>query len=394
MVENEWPYFEEDEIQAVEKILRSGKVNYWTGQEGRKFEKEFASYHQCEYGIAVANGSVALELALYAFGIGPGDEVIVTPKTFVATASSVVMRGAIPVFADVDLLTQNITAESIEAVITPKTKAVICVHLGGWPCKMDKIMALAEKHNLYVIEDCAQAHGAEYKGKKVGSWGHINAFSFCQDKIMTTGGEGGMVTTNDKAIWEKAWAFKDHGKCYDTVYIKQHPPGFRWLHEDFGTNWRMTEMQAAIGRCQLKKLDQWLSTRRFIADQLNAAFKQFEQLLLPEVPEGVLHSYYKYYLVIKPEYSSCGVNRDKLMRSINDAGIKCVVGSCSEIYLEKCFEKNHTRPAKRLDNARCLTDHTFVLSVHHNITKDQINDWIVKLSAIFSRHFNNLVITT
>ena len=255
-----WPHFAPDEIEAAAKVLQSGKVNYWTGQEGRLFEREFADYVGTKHAIALHNGTVALELALYAMGVGEGDEVITTPRTFIASASAAVMRGARPVFADVDPESGLITAETIERAITPRTKAIIVVHLAGWPADMDAIMALARKHNLWVIEDCAQAHGARYKGRSVGSIGHAGAWSFCQDKILTTGGEGGMLTLNDDELWSKAWSFKDHGKSYDAVYNRQHPPGFRWLHEDFGTNWRMLEVQSAIGRVILRKLDGWVSS--------------------------------------------------------------------------------------------------------------------------------------
>ncbi|MDF1795430.1 MAG: DegT/DnrJ/EryC1/StrS aminotransferase family protein [Coxiellaceae bacterium] len=366
-----WPYFEEDEIEAVRSVLRTGHVNYWTGNEGRNFEKEFASYHECQYGVAVANGTVALELALYALGIGGGDEVIVSPKTFVATASSVVMRGAKPIFADVDLLSQNITAETIEAAITPNTRAIICVHLGGWPCEMNEIMRLANDKGLFVIEDCAQAHGASYKGKKVGSWGHINAFSFCQDKIMTTGGEGGLITTNDKALWQRAWSFKDHGKSYDVVYNTKHAVGFRWLHEDFGTNWRMTEMQAAIGRKQLMKLDGWLLKRRAVAIKINEKLEKYNGLMLPIVANDIEHSFYKYYIVLSPELVKQGICRDKIMAEINQAGVKCFVGSCSEIYKEKCFEKYDLKPKQSLKNAEYLTDNTLMIPIHHNMGEIQ-----------------------
>ncbi|MDI6817695.1 MAG: DegT/DnrJ/EryC1/StrS family aminotransferase, partial [Actinomycetota bacterium] len=235
-----WPHFDQDEIDAATAVLKSGKVNYWTGDEGRLFEREFAAYTGCDYAVALANGTVALELALYALGIGPGDEVIVPSRTFIASASAIVMRGATPVMADVDPVSQNITAETVAAAMTPKTRAIIVVHLAGWPCDMDPINKLAREHGLAVIEDCAQAHGATYKGRAVGSLGDVAAFSFCQDKIITTGGEGGMLTTNNKDVWEKAWSFKDHGKSLDAVYNRQHPPGFRWVHETFGTNWRLT----------------------------------------------------------------------------------------------------------------------------------------------------------
>ena len=249
-----WPSFSAEEIQAVTDVLSSNKVNYWTGDNCRQFEDEFARFVGCEYAIAVSNGTTALDLALLALGVGDGDEVIVTSRTFLASVSSIINARAIPVFADVSLDTQNINSDSINEVITKKTKAIMCVHLAGWPCDMDPIMHLAKKHELVVIEDCAQAHGAQYKGQSVGSIGHVGAWSFCQDKIMTTGGEGGMVTTNDKKLWSHMWSHKDHGKSWEAVFEREHPPGYRWVHESFGTNWRMTEMQAAIGRIQLKCL--------------------------------------------------------------------------------------------------------------------------------------------
>ena len=230
------------------------EVNYWTGQEGRNFEREFALWSDSKYAIAVANGTVALDLALAGCGIGArnggkaDDEVIVTPRTFVASVSSIVNAGAIPKFADVDKNSGNINQHTIKAVLTKKTKGIVAVHLAGWPCDMQPIMELAREKNIRVIEDCAQAHGARYQGRSVGSLGDVAAWSFCQDKIMTTGGEGGMVTTNDQGLWSVMWSFKDHGKSWEAVYERDHPPGFRWVHDSFGTNWRMTEMQAAIGR--------------------------------------------------------------------------------------------------------------------------------------------------
>ncbi|MGP1613939.1 MAG: DegT/DnrJ/EryC1/StrS family aminotransferase, partial [Pollutimonas bauzanensis] len=236
-----WPSFTSEEADAVREVILSNKVNYWTGQECRKFEKEFAAWAGCDHAVAVSNGTLALDAALKALDIGPGDEVVVTPRTFLASVSCVINAGATPVFAEVDRDSQNITAATIQAVLSDRTRAVICVHLAGWPCDMDPIMALASEHGLYVIEDCAQAHGAQYKGRSVGSIGHIGAWSFCQDKIMTTGGEGGMATTNDRALWSRMWSLKDHGKSWDAIYQREHKPGFRWLHESFGTNWRMME---------------------------------------------------------------------------------------------------------------------------------------------------------
>jgi dTDP-4-amino-4,6-dideoxygalactose transaminase len=358
-----WPYFAADEIEAVTAVLRSGKVNYWTGQEGRQFETEFADFVGAKHGICLANGTVALELALHAVGIGPGDEVITTSRTFVASASCVVMRGARPVFADVDRESQNITAESIRRVITPKTKAIITVHLAGWPCDMDSIMALAAEHGLKVIEDCAQAHGAIYKGKQVGSLGHMAAFSFCQDKIMTTGGEGGLLTTNDERLWEIAWSFKDHGKSYEAVHHREHPAGFRWLHESFGTNWRMTEMQAALGRVVLRKLSEWVGIRRKFGTRLSECFRALPALRVTEPSTEIKHSYYKYYVFVRPDRLRQNWNRDRIMAEITTTGVPCFSGSCSEIYLEKAFSPD-MRPSEPLQVARELGETSLMFLVH------------------------------
>ena len=290
-----WPSFTDQEIDAVSTVLRSNKVNYWTGQEGKAFEKEFAQFCDSKYAVAVANGTLALDLALKVLDIKAGDEVIVTPRTFIASISSIINIGATPVFADVELDSQNISARTIADVLSKRTKAIMCVHLAGWPCEMDDIMALAQTYDLFVIEDCAQAHGSTYKGKPVGSIGHIGAWSFCQDKIMTTGGEGGMLTTNNEQLWRDAWAYKDHGKSYAAVYEKEHPPGYRWLHESFGTNWRLTEMQSAIGRIQLEKMALWHKKRSENAQQLIAACHQCDNLRTPIPSVDIEHAYYKFY---------------------------------------------------------------------------------------------------
>src|SRR6266567_2664476 len=308
-----WPQLTEDEIDAASSVLRSGNINYWTGEEGRLFEQEYATFTGCKHAIAVANGTVALELALHALGIGPGDEVVVPSRTFIASASSVVMRGGRPVIADVDRNSQTLTGETIRSVLSPKTKAVIAVHLAGWPCDMDPILDLARKYGLKVIEDCAQAHGARYKGRPVGSIGDVGAFSFCQDKIMTTGGEGGMLTTNDESLWERAWSFKDHGKSYHAVYRRKHAMGFRWLHESFGTNWRLTEMQSAVGRVMLRKLPRLVETRRRNAALLTRALSMIPALRVTVPPAWIGHSYYKYYAFVRPEILREGWNRDRIV---------------------------------------------------------------------------------
>ncbi len=378
-----WPYFSEDEISAASAVLKSGQVNYWTGQEGRSFENEFARFAGCKYAVSLANGTVALELALYALGIGPGDEVIVTSRTFIASASCAVMRGAIPVMADVDPVSQNITAQTIAAALTPGTRAIIAVHLAGWPCDMDPILELAKEKGLFVIEDCAQAHGAKYKGHPVGSMGDVAAFSFCQDKIMTTGGEGGMLTTSNKDIWEKAWSFKDHGKSYDAVYNRRHPPGFRWLHESFGTNWRLTEIQSAIGRVMLKKLPEWLEKRRNNAAKLNKRLCEIPALRVTIPPADIEHAYYKYYVFVRPERLKVGWNRDRVMDAICAEGIPCLSGSCSEIYLEKAFEKKGLSPFERLKTAKELGETSLMFLVHPTLSEDDMEDICLAIEKVF-----------
>lgn len=367
-----WPAFTAEEADAVRDVLLSNQVNYWTGTQGRAFEQEFAAWAGTKHAIALMNGTVALDVALWALGVGKGDEVIVTSRTFLASASSIVNAGAVPVFADVDADSQNITAASIQAVLTPKTRAILCVHLAGWPCDMDPIMQLAQQHDLFVIEDCAQAHGALYKGRPVGSIGHVGAWSFCQDKIMTTGGEGGMVTTNDTALWKKMWAIKDHGKSWDAVYERDHAPGFRWLHESFGTNWRMTEMQAVIGRIQLQRMPQWQAQRLANAQKIWDTARSLKGLRVPTVPADIQHAAYKCYVFVEPSQLQPGWDRDRIMDAIVERGVPCYSGSCSEVYLEKAFDNTGFRPAERLPVAQELGETSLMFLVHPTLTEAEM----------------------
>ncbi len=359
-----WPYYSPDEIAAATAVLQSGKVNYWTGQEGREFEKEFAAYAQTRYAIAVSNGTTALELALRSLGLGPGDEVIVPARTFVASATSVMNCGARPVFADIDRNSQLITERTIREVLSPYTRGIVVVHLAGWPCEMDDIMKLATEHGLLVVEDCAQAHGARYRGRPVGSFGHAAAFSFCQDKIISTGGEGGMVLTNDYDVWKKAWSYKDHGKSYNAVYNQKHAPGFRWVHHSIGTNWRMTEIQAAIGRAQLKKLPFWFKRRNRNAAILKNHLQHLPALRVPDPPHYLNHAYYKFDVFVRAERLKPAWTRDRIMAEIVARDVPCTAGICPEIYLEKAFQRIHLQPATRLPIARELGQTGLTLLVH------------------------------
>lgn len=369
-----WPNYTEEEAEAVKKVLLSNKVNYWTGNEGREFEKEFAVWSKVEFAIALANGTVALDVALKAIGIEKGDEVVVTSRTFIASVSSIVLAGGTPVFADVDEDSQNITAESIRVVLTPHTKAILCVHLAGWPCDMDPIMDLAKEHNLFVIEDCAQAHGAKYKGRPVGSIGHIGTWSFCQDKIITTGGEGGMVTTNDQRLWSLMWSYKDHGKSLNAIsnVAGQNPFSFKWIHQSFGCNGRMTEMQAVLGRLQLQKMPLWHQQRLKNAGQIWNKASRLQGLRVPLIPKEIEHAAYKCYVFVDENKLAPGWERSDILEAINKQGVPCYYGSCSEVYLEQSFALTPFRPQDRLPVARRLGETSLMFLVHPNLAQYEL----------------------
>ncbi len=404
-----WPNFSDEEAKAVQQVLLSNKVNYWTGNECREFESEFAAWCGTRHAIALSNGTLALDLALKGLNIGPGDEVVVTPRTFIASVSCVVNAGATPVFADVEADSGNLSARTIAQVLTSRTKAVICVHLAGWPCDMDPIMALAAQHGFKVIEDCAQAHGAHYKGRSVGSIGHVGAWSFCQDKIMTTGGEGGMVTVSDEQLWRDMWAYKDHGKSYAAVYERQHSPGFRWLHESFGTNWRMMEMQAVIGRIQLKRMAEWTAQRHTNAAFLVKALMPFATengpVRLPNMKctgcakgcdeggaqacvAGCVNAYYKLYAYVQEQSLAPGWSRDRIIQAVNKEGVPCYQGSCSEVYLEKAFDNTNWRPSQRLPTARKLGETSLMFLVHPTLTSVDMEKICQVVSKILSEAEN------
>lgn len=380
-----WPSFAQEEANAIAQTLLSNKVNYWTGSECREFEKEFAAWCGTNYAVAVANGTVALDIALKALNIGAGDEVIVTSRTFLASVSCIVTAGATPVFADIDRDSQNITAATIAPMITPRTRAIICVHLAGWPCEMDAIMQLATQHQLYVIEDCAQANGATYNRRMVGSIGHIGAWSFCQDKIMTTGGEGGMVTTSDRKLWATMWGYKDHGKSWEAVFERQHPPGFRWLHDSFGINGRMFEIQAVIGRIQLQRMTDWTAQRQHNASQIWETARQLPGLRVPTIPEYIGHAAYKCYVFVEPIHLKSDWDRDRIMAALNQRGIPCLSGSCSEVYLEKAFDNTDWRPTTRLPIAQELGETSLMFLVHPTLTDAHIRQTCEALHEVMQQ---------
>ena len=369
---SKWPCFDQEQISAVTDILRSGKINAWTGNQCKLFEKEFASFFKSKYAIAMANGSLALWAAYKAIGIRDKDEIITTPRTFIATSSSAIQLGAKPVFADVDRDSGSITAENIEPLITKKTKAISVVHLGGWPAKMHAIKKLAKDYNIKLIEDCSQAHGAFIQDKSVGTFSDVSTWSFCQDKIISTGGEGGMITTSNYKLYDYIWSLKDHGKTLNAIKSIKKDASFKWLHEEIGNNFRLTEMQSAIGRIQISKLTDWQLARESNAKFLFNFLKNIKCIRIPMPNRDIKHAWYKFYVFIKPEMLKSDWNRDRVISEINEEGFPAFSGSCSEIYLEKCFKKYNLNPAKRLPIAKELGETSLMFLVDHTIVRTNL----------------------
>jgi len=378
-----WPEFDSEQINAVTNVLQSGKVNSWAGEETKLFQKEFASWCGTSYAIALSNGSVALSLAYEAIGLGSGDEVITTPRTYVATSSCAALLGAKPIFADVCPKSGLITAETIKPLINSKTKAISVVHLAGWPAKMNEILELAKSFNLYVVEDCSQAHGATIKQngirKSVGSFGDVATWSFCQDKIISTGGEGGMITTSSEVIMDRVWSLKDHGKTLESVFRKKHAPGYRFLHERLGSNFRITELQSAIGRIQLKKLSRWSSLRNKNAQILLQKLENLSIINIPLPDSDIEHAWYKFYAYINVEFLSEEWDRNKIINQINELGFPAFHGGCTEIYKEKCFNYNQK---KILPNAEYLGQHSLMFLVDHTISSKDMENYAETIKSI------------
>ena len=385
-----WPYYSNEEKKIVTSVLSSGKVNYWTGKLCKEFEKNYAEYVGTKFAISVANGTVALELALRSLNISKGDEVVVTPRSYVASASSVVSVGAKPIFSDVSKDTGNIDLENLSKVVTSKTKAVICVHIMGLPCDMDKIVKYAKNKKIFIIEDCSQAHGAEYKGRRVGSIGDIGTWSFCQDKIISTGGEGGMITTNSKKYWEHMWRLKDHGKNLNKLSYKNNKEiGFKWVHDDFGSNFRMTEMQAAIGIYQLKLLNKWQKKREANANKIIKVFKKYKGAIsFFDYPKYSKHAWYRCCILINQQKLKKGWSRDKLIKEITRFKVPCFIGPCPEIYLERSFKNAKLKPLKRLNNAHLLGKKSLAFLVHPTLNKADINQICSTIDKVMSRAVN------
>ena len=373
-----WPVIDEQGKEAVLCVLESGKINYWTGEETKKFEEEFAAYCDVPYALAVSNGTLALELALRACGIGEGDEVIVPSRTFIATAGSVAAVGATPVVCDIDPNTNNMSALDVAKVLTPRTKAIIAVHLGGYPAPMDELHDLAKQVDAYMLEDCAQAHGATYRGRKVGSLGDAGCFSFCQDKIMPLG-EGGMITFHNKKMYERAWSYRDHGRSLEKMQAAAEQPSssFKWLTDSFGSNARMGEMEGALGRVMLRALPQYHAQRTVHAYQLVNVMNELsgvEPLILSnaERAEGSAHAFYRLYARIDTSALVEGWSRDRILAELNTLGVPVQYGSCALIGREKAFEGFAASQLSEWPQAQKVHENSLAFLVHPTLTEADI----------------------
>lgn len=301
------PVISEDEIEAVADALRKGEVSGTFGEYIKNFETEFAAYAGCKFGVAVNSGTSALHLAVAAAGIGRGDEVLVSASTNIATALAALHNGAIPVPVDSEPETWNLDLDLIEGLITPRTKAIIPVHLYGHPVDMDRLMEIAREHNLIVIEDCAESHGARVRGRITGSFGDMACFSFYANKVITTG-EGGMITTNDEDFTERLRLLRN---------LAFTQPRFR--HELAGFNFRMPGFVAALGLAQFRKIDKIIEEKRRVARSYTEKLEDIPGLQLPVEKDWALNVYWMYGIVVKPEY---GLSRDKLAEALDERGIQ------------------------------------------------------------------------
>lgn len=356
MVTTKWPIHSADEIDAVAVVLRSGATNYWVGPHGQAFESEWAAYTGAQYALTVSNGTTALECAIHALRLEPygKNEVVIPCRTFMATASAVVNNGLAVVLADIDPETLNVTVETLEARRTPKTGAVIVVHYAGLPCDIEAICKWAKQYDIRIIEDSAHAQGARVGGKHVGTFGDIGCFSFCVGKIMSTGGEGGAVITNDSELYRRMGAYRDHGR-YQLRGSKDFTK-FEYSVQEFGSNLRLTEMQSAIARLQLKKLDGWVARRREIAAMYDAAFGW------PVVRPG--HAFYMYTGFID--------NRDAVLTALNDRGIPARLNGCPNLYLEPVF----VGKGLRCPNADASGARTLGLPIYPTLSNEDVAEVI------------------
>ena len=385
MREKNWPNFSKNLISNVGRILGSGKINYTDGPYGIKFEKEFSKFVGNRYSIAVCNGTAALEVAIKSLRLPKNSEIIVPARSFFASASCIVNTGYIPVFADVNLLTQNILIDDIKKKITKRTKAIICVHLAGLPCDMDSIKKLANKKKIKIIEDCSQAHGASIDNKQVGSFGDISTWSFCNDKIMSTLGEGGMISTNKKKLYEICKRFINHGTNFKK---NKKTEKFIYNKDYFGTNLRITEIQSFAGLEQLKNLKKIQNKRENISKiyfDLISNYQDFFNYYYPS--KKIKSAWYRFYFFLKTDIKNYQKLRFKIIKDLRKNNLKCFTGSCPEIYLEKAFKKLNNIKPKRLKNCKTLGQTSIALEINHTLEYSQHKKKLLILKQVIEKNF-------
>ena len=375
-------YFSDEEISAVSDVLRSGYVNKWFGTITNSFEEEFANYFKLDNALTMANGSLALEAAYEILEFNEGDEIITTPRTFIATASAAILKGAKVRFADVDIDSGNISSETIEPLINSKTKAITVVHLGGWPADIKNISLLAKSYNVKLIEDCSQSHGAMFDKQYVGTFSDLSVWSFCNDKIMSTCGEGGMISAKDSEIFKKLWSYRDYGKDKELVDNLPQDSSFKWLHSNFGSNLRMTELQSAVGKLHLSKLENWIKIRTKNAEKFISHLSKIPSVRVPIPNQNIKSAWYKFYCYVVPEALKKDWSRDRIIKEINDLGFPAFSGSCSEIYLERCFRDHDLVKSKRLPNAKKLGETSLMFLVHPTISNEEITSYVSVVSKV------------
>ena len=382
----DWPQIPEEGIEAVAEVLRSGKINYWTGEQTRLFEAEFAALHEAAEALAVANGTLALELAVRSFGIGPGDEVIVPSRTFIATAGAVVAAGATPVIADIDPQTNALTPLSVAARLTPRTRAVIAVHVGGYPAPVAELRELTDQMDLVIIEDCAQAEGARYSGHAIGTAAHASCFSFCTDKILPLG-EGGVICYTEglrqSAAYLQAWAYRDHGHVFgraQNTRVQERSSQFKYLSDHFGTNARMPEVQGALARVMLRHVSAWHIQRTRNAEVLCGELADFAPAFSPVVlpasrrAQGSEHAYYRLYFRLDPTALAPGWDRDRVIDAIAAEGAPVQFGSCALIGREQALLTLGAPRDEDLPGALCANEQSLAFFVHPTLTEADMAD--------------------
>jgi len=384
MQRKHWPNFSKNLISKVNKIISSGKINYTTGPYGKKFEKNFSRFIGNKYSVAICNGTAALEVAIKSLELPINSEIIVTARSFFSSAACIVNAGYSPIFADVDFLTQNISVDEIKKKFTKKTKAIICVHLAGLPCDMNSIKEFAGKKKLKIIEDCSQAHGASINKKQVGSFSDVATWSFCTDKIISTLGEGGMISTNNKKIYEFCKKYINHG----TTRQKKNSDKFVYNKNFFGTNLRITEIQSMAGLEQLKDLKRIQIKREKMSKDYFNLISKYQNLIdcyMP--PKNIKNAWYRFYFFLKPDIKNYKKIRYKIIKSLKKDDVKCFTGSCPEIYLEKAFKKLKNFKVIRLKNCKILGETSIALDVNHTLKDNEHKQNLLRLESVLKKTF-------